>query len=168
MNRQRFDSNNLRTAGSLLTFVLICTFALLSVMIVAIGIQAYEQIIQNSETNTQLRTSISYTANKIRAHDGVGEIEAKREGDINTLALYQNIEGDDYVTYIYCYDGMLYEWFTAADTVFDPRQGEKLIALQSFYATVAENGVQLIFIDSEGMRHTQFTVVFSHTGEDRV
>jgi len=156
-----FDSNHLRTAGSLLSFILICLFALLSVLNVAVGIQAYEQIIQNTESNTQLRTSISYTANKIRAHDGLGKIESKQEGDIDTLALYQNIEGDDYITYIYCYDGMLYELFTSADTGFDPEQGEALIPLGSFCATVEENGIAQVYIDTDGVQYTQFTAVFS-------
>ncbi|HPF87710.1 MAG TPA: DUF4860 domain-containing protein [Candidatus Limiplasma sp.] len=161
MRTQRFESNNLRTAGSLLTFVLVCMFALLSVLIVAIGIQAYDQIMQNTQANTQLRTSLSYTVNKIRAHDGLGAIEAKQEGDSDTLALYQTIEGEGYVTYIYCYDGMLYEWFTAAGTAFDPKQGEPLVELQSFSAVVGKSGVQLLYTDTEGVAHTQFTATFS-------
>ncbi len=161
MNTQRFDSNHLRTAGSLLTLALVLLFALLSVLIVAIGIQAYDQIVQNAETNARFRTSLSYTANKIRVYDGLGMIEATREGDIDTLALHETIDGDEYVTYIYCYNGMLYEWFTAAGTAFDPLQGEALLLMESFQAVVDANGIWQTFTDPDGMRYTQYTALFA-------
>jgi hypothetical protein len=161
MNAQGFGNRNLRTAGSLLAFALVCLFALLSVLVVTTGLQAYEQIIRNAELNTQLRTSLNYTANKIRAHDGLGAVEAKLEGDIPTLALYETIEGDGYVTYIYCYGGMLYERFAPADSAFDPEQGEELVPMESFSATVDARGVTQLFEDLSGERYTQFTATIS-------
>ena len=161
MRTQGYDRNHLRTAGSLLTFALVCLFSFLSVLIVVIGVQAYGQIVRNADTNTQLRISLSYTANKIRAHDGLGKIEAKQQGNMDTLALHQTIEGDEYVTYIYSYQGMLYEWFTSVDAVFDPELGEALIPVESFHITVSEDGILQEFVDSEGVQYTQFTAVFS-------
>ena len=161
MNTQKYESNQLRTAGTLLTFVLVCLFAWLSVLVVAIGAQAYEQIVSNTDQNAQLRTSLSYTANKIRVYDGRGLIEARQEGDIDTLALTETIDGELYVTYIYCYNGMLYEWFTAGGTAFDPEQGEALIPMQAFHAMVDTHGVWQSYVDAEGQQFSQFTAVFT-------
>lgn len=161
MNAQGFENRHLRTAGSLLTFALVCLFALLSVLVVTTGIQVYEQILRNAELNMQLRTSLNYTVNKIRAHDGLGSIEAKLERGIPVLALYEAIEGDDYVTYIYCYGGMLYERFAPADSAFDPEQGEELVPMKSFSATVDERGVTQLFQDLDGELYTQFTAIIS-------
>ena len=161
MNTQRFGGTHLKTAGALLAFVLVCVFAVLSVLIVAIAIQAYDQIISNAEADGQLRMSLSYTANKIRAHDGLGTIEAKQEGNIDVLALYQTIDGEEYVTYIYCDHGMLLECFTTADSAFDPDMGEELMPLQSFSATVYANRVEQAFIGPDGMPYTQTTAIFA-------
>lgn len=161
MNAQRFDGNHLKVAGSLLTSALVCLFALLSVLVIAIGVQAYNQVVRNADANAQLRTSLSYTANKIRAHDGLGEIAAAREGGIDTLALFQAIEGEAYVTYIYCYDGMLYEWFTAADAAFDPELGEALVPMESFRASVGDNRVEQWYVNTDGVRYTQYTAIIS-------
>lgn len=161
MNAQKFDGNQLRTAGTLLAFVLVCLFALLSVLVVTIGIQAYEQIVENTQTNAELRTSLSYTANKIRVYDGFGEMEALQIGDMDVLALHETVDGDRYVTYIYCFNGMLYEWFTAADTPFDPLQGEALLPMESFAVTVDANGIWQTYTNMQGQSDSQFTARFS-------
>ena len=48
------------------------------------------------------------------------------------LAMYEEISGSKYVTWLYEHDGKLYEQFTGAESDFEPSRGVEIAEVKSF------------------------------------
>lgn len=135
-----------------LSLLLITAFAILSLLLVLIGVRAYRAVTAISEENQRLRTSFSYLANKVRsAPDGV--ILEKREG-IPVLALAEQMDGNAYETLIYFTEGELREQFAKAGQDFAAENGEALTTLGQCSFAVEGGMLSVSAVDSGGTPHT--------------
>lgn len=57
------------------------------------------------------------------------------------LELSETIDGEDYITYIYGYQGEIRELFTAASYGFDPEAGEVVASAQRFAPSMEKPGL---------------------------
>jgi hypothetical protein len=150
------ENKPLRALGGLFTFILICLFAVMSIFLVVLSAQAYRQVTENAQTNAEIRTSIGYIEGKLRAYDGLGVAAIKTIDGTPVLALEQETDGEKYITYIYCYQGILYEMLVSADAEFYPDQGETLVALESLGIVEADNGYTVTVTDTHHIQYTRF------------
>jgi hypothetical protein len=91
-----------------------------------IGGNTYRTIVNRMDHNNDLRTSLSYVANKVHASGGDGEV--RTEDGFEVLALLQEGGARGYVTYIYTYRGSLCEYYTAQGESFSPELGEEIVS----------------------------------------
>ena len=68
------------------------------------GSTVYEKISNNMDDNYDRRVSFSYLATKIRQNDSGGSIYVEEKDGVKMLAIKENYDGYEYVTYIYYYD----------------------------------------------------------------
>ena len=104
----------------------------LSVMIISLGKNIYDNINEDRNTNYELRVSLFYIANKIRQSDKKGTVEIKQLHGVNAVVINEVYDEEKYQTWIYFYDGAIYEMFTDADSAFELSDGMKVVKAELF------------------------------------
>lgn len=122
--------------SGLFVFLLIAAYAVFSLMLVLIGVQAYQSTVAMSEQNAELRTTIGYISGRIHASDG--KVDLRQEGDHQVLTIGHALGEADYETRIYYAPiegqdtGGLYEQVIEAEEEFDPELGELISEIGRF------------------------------------
>lgn len=124
--RQRSASIN-----GLLVFLIYGMFALFALFLVVIGARVYKSVVTIGDSNAAMRTGFCYISNKVRMNGG-GGVSLEEVDGLPVLTLRRVISGGEYETRIYYSDGVLWEQFVPAATGFDPKNGEKIVALPGF------------------------------------
>lgn len=117
-------------------FVLLGLFALMSTLLVLLGALMYNGTVSTTAKNNEDRVLSAYVRSMVRSQDAADSVRVEKGDGGDRLALYEDIDGDMYVTWIYQYDGYLYEQFTEADRAFDPEEGTAICPADSFAAEI--------------------------------
>lgn len=122
------------------TLSLFCLFAASALIVVLIGSGVYRTTTSNMEENYSVRTAVAYVAEKVRQHDiSGGSSISTIEGD-TMLVFTDTVEGTDYHTYIYAYNGFLCELVIRDGNTFSRDQGEQILKVDSFSLSDEGNG----------------------------
>ena len=139
---------------SLFTFVLMAMFALLSLLIVIAGARIYRTVEAAGTDNHNSRTVVAYLANKVRASDEAGMIEASAYAGKTVLVLGGSYGGERYNTYIFHHGGAIMEYFASADEPFDPAFGGEIVPAESFAASLDGRRLTLEIGGADGKTRT--------------
>lgn len=142
-----------KTTG-LLVLTVFTLFALCVLMVLLTGAKAYEALENRGEKNYKYRTAAQYLATRVRQSDAVNGISVENFGEQSALNVHQEIDGEAYITRIYCYDGFLRELFTTEYGSFSPEDGEKLIALAELSFEKTENILSARLVTAAGEEET--------------
>ena len=134
-------------------FALLAAFALLSLVVVLVGARSYRMINDTAEHAYLSRTGMSYLIGKVRAADEAGQIELMSEDGTDVLALGQSIDGERYLTYIYCREGAVCEYFARANLAFSPEYGEKIFEAGGLSLSLVNGLLQIEILDADGETH---------------
>lgn len=115
----------------LLALVVFTLFSLCILGVLLTGAKSYEALVRRGGESYEYRTAARYLSTRVRQADCVDAISVEDFGGQSALVLRQEIEGEVYLTRIYCHDGQLRELFTAETGTFSPEDGEKLLALEA-------------------------------------
>lgn len=129
-----------RIIASLMVFLLLGTFAVFCTLLIMLGAQAYQGVMDASNGNTNGRILLNYPLNKVRMNDNASNLCIEDQSGVPVLVITQDLDGDAYETRIYCYDGWLREVFSDASDDFYLEDGEAL-AEASFFNPKLENGL---------------------------
>lgn len=135
-------------------FILFSIFAILSMLLIFIGSENYQSIIEAQDSNMNSRTGLSYISNKIHANDRKNAVSIDTIDGVSVLALQFQGDGTEYKNLIYCYDGAIREALTFPDMDFDLSYGEVLIPAQSLNMEYREedNTVYIELIETDGSK----------------
>ncbi|MDR3051971.1 MAG: DUF4860 domain-containing protein [Oscillospiraceae bacterium] len=120
------------SVSTLFIFLLIGMFAVFSLLLVLIGVGAYQGVVNDAQRNAQVRTSLSYIANKVRAADTAGGVSVEDWHGIKALLLREIYDDAQYETRIYYLPneqgpgGGLYEQFVFAGDEWGPESGDRI------------------------------------------
>jgi len=151
----------------LFVLTLFLLLSALSISVILAGSTVYEKISNNMDNNYDRRVTFSYLATKIRQNDSAGSIYIEEKDGVNMIAIKETDQffGDEYVTYIYYYDGYIREIFFELEkdgkTVdFDLDWGDEIIKADGFEFKFSDQSdkIEMSLTDSEG--HVQSTKVF--------
>ena len=152
MNRR-----NIRVSHSVqgvFVFVLLGLFAVMSTLMVLLGAQMYRNTVDRAAANNEDRVLGAYVRSMIRAEDTRDAMAVGEYDGVKTLAMREDLDGEPYVTWLYCYDGNMYEWFTSDDGDFRPESGTAICPAQSFEPHL-ENGLLTVdMTNAKGARET--------------
>ncbi len=101
---------------NILVFLIFSIFAILSLVLVAVGIKFYTNISGRVDTNSGIRTTISYIENKIRSNDYDGGIDVVNVNGKDVLLLSNEGNGE-FKTAIYADNGKLKEYLTKGNDI---------------------------------------------------
>lgn len=111
--------------------ILFAVFVITALFISASGALAYKNAVDQMETRFNKQTCINYITAKIRANNEIGKISVGELYGVNALCITDIFGGEEYVTYIYQYEGMVREMFCSAEISLDPNTGSALTEAKS-------------------------------------
>ena len=106
--------------------VLFCVFAFVFLLLVGAGGGVYKKTMDRMDESYEIRTTLSYIANKVRYASG-GDVAVARMDGQNVLAIADGPEDGEYVTYIYYYGGALKELYQKKDRELIMDFGEEIV-----------------------------------------
>ena len=129
-----------RSIGSIASMLLFCAFTASLLLVLASGAGAYKDIKQVADKRFSENACISYIATKVRHYDSDGGVAIGSIGDVPALMLSETIEGENYVTSLYYYDGNIMELFAPAGLDFAPEDGMPVLESQGLSFSVTSVG----------------------------
>ena len=155
MGRGKTSISSPRGTSGMFSFLLLGVFVILSLFLVLIGVQVYKGVTQSASINGEVRSTLSYLTNKVRAYDSEDGVRVEDQNGIGVLTLRQTIKDVKYVTYIYQKSGAIYEYFAEETDAFAPDKGEKILSVSDFSVIVDKEGMYVISLTgSDGKTHS--------------
>ncbi|OUQ81651.1 DUF4860 domain-containing protein [Flavonifractor sp. An100] len=130
---------------SLFALLLFGVFAACVLSVLLTGASAYQRLTTRDQLAYQQRTCTQYLATKVRQAASPDSISVDYFGDGDALIFSQEIDGELYLTRIYCWDGWLRELFTSADGDFSPEDGEQVLPLQQLSLELEDSFLTAVF-----------------------
>ena len=130
--------------------VLLGVFAVCSAMLALFGAQAYRSVVAHSQERGARRTLTAMVRNAVRASDAEGALSVETLDGVQTLCFTSAVDGEEYIRYLYVYDGALRELFISAERPFDPAAGGALCAAESMTAGREGGAMVVELTDSSG------------------
>jgi len=156
------NKQSAHAADFLFVTALFAVFALTAVLVLLMGARVYKSALSNMDTNYTARTSLTYVAEKIRQNDSGGEIAVRELDGLAALTLPAVYNNEEYVTYIYEYDGALRELFVRADSAFSPDAGASILETDNFsIRQVSDTLFYLSVTDSKGVTEDMYVTTLS-------
>ena len=124
---------------ALMALLIFGAFALCALLVLLTGADIYKKITEREEKSFDTRTVTQYISTRFRQGDNTGAIAVNDFGGVDALEITQQINGKDYITRVYCFDGYLCELFTNADGDFSPEDGEQLLPLKALEMEMEES-----------------------------
>lgn len=118
---------------ALLTFAV---FAVCVLLVLLTGADVYQNLTATGESLYDCRTAAQYITTRVRQADADDGIFVEDFDGQDALVLRESVNGQTYLTRVYCYDGYLWELFTAEGGEFSPEDGEKLLEAADFSVTM--------------------------------
>lgn len=118
-------------------FLLLGIFAVFSTVMVVLGAKAYKGTADRAAQHTAGRIASAYVRSMVRADDDKDCLLVDEIDGLSTVTMRYNYDGDEYLTRIYVYGGMLREWFTSAEAEFEPENGEVVCAADEMKASLS-------------------------------
>lgn len=132
----------------LFTILLFLVFVLCALFTVLTGGKVYENINIRMEEDFAGNIPLNYIANKVRQGDGAGTIAVRQIDGTDVLELGQDIEGAEYVTWIYCDNGYLCELFTDTESGLGLSDGLPIIKCEGLLIKMDQ---QMLMVETTGL-----------------
>ena len=120
-------------------FLLFFLFACCMFFVLISGAKSYKNVTAVIEEQFSVNTCISYVTAKVRHYDSEGAVTVGKIDDTDALLFKEKIAGEEYLTYLYCYDGSLMELFCSADMEVYPMDGQQIMELDSLELSAEED-----------------------------
>lgn len=152
---------------------LFALFAISSVFVLLCGARIYRSMLERDSASHERRTVSQYIATRLRQSDARGAYyigsfdDLKPAGEGDTLFYLEVIDGEEFLTRIYCHEGYLCELFSTADGGFSKSDGERVIPVLSL-SFKNKNGLIVADIEfSDGSHGTLDIAQRSERGADQ-
>ena len=143
--------NNSKKERKLSTVAALILFSVFAVGVLGVllgGAKLYRALVQRDVTAYDSRTCSQYLLSKLRQAPAPDAVEVSQFGDAEALVITQVVEGDTYITRIYCHNGWLMELFSLSEGEFSPEDGEKVLPASGL--NVTQQGDLLIIAVTDG------------------
>ena len=131
-------------------------FTVSTIVLIIFGANVYQTTVDHMHANFTARTNVSYVTEKFRQADQYDGIQLGSIQDIPALTFYENINNEAYVTYIYAYEGKLYELFARKDLEMFPDSGQAILDVASFSVEQPKSNLFHLTITTGDNMHYSF------------
>ena len=164
--RGKSQKHNIESAFVL---VLFAVFAVTIVAVLALGANSYKSLVERDNESYNKRIITSYVSAKIRNNDAIGAVavggfaRAEEPDGVDTLHLYQMIEGQMFDLRIYYYDGHIYELFTVADNEIEPEAGNPIMEAEGLSFSQDGRVIEITAVDANHLTNTATVTIRSES-----
>jgi hypothetical protein len=127
----------------LVVLLLFGVFAACVLSVLLLGADAYKKLTERDRASYDQRTAVQYLATKVRQADRTGAVTVEDFQGVDALVLREDLDGEVYLTRVYCYDGYLRELSSSADAELSPEDGEQVLAADSLLVEDRGNALWL-------------------------
>lgn len=106
-------------------------FSFSACTMILLGANIYQKTLNNLNHHFDSNTVPMYLVEKIHQNDSAQSVSIEMIENQSVLQLTQNIQDISYSTYLYTFDGYLYELFTRSDLDFSFSDGQRILPLDS-------------------------------------
>lgn len=152
--------------------VLFVVFAVAIVAVLALGANGYKSLVERDNDSYNKRIITSYVSAQIRNNDMQDTVQIggfsspETEDGVDTLHLFEEVDGIRFDLRIYYYEGKIYELFSSVEAEMDPQDGVPVMDAQGLSFERKGNLIHIVSKDTEG--RTNETTVGLRCGEREV
>lgn len=128
------ENKNARAVGSVAAMLVFTVFAVCVLTVLLTGAGTYRRLTERDRVVFDSRTAVRYITTRIHQSDREDGLSLRKMEEMDALVLPEQIDGECYETWIYCYDGQLRELFIQAETPVQPEDGSAVLPLESMTA----------------------------------
>lgn len=151
--------------SGLMALLLFAVFAVSVLSVLLAGTQVYQRLSDRDDTSYSSRTAVQYLCTKVRQSDQAGAIDVASFCGRDALLVSQELQGELFLTRIYCHDGYLCELFSPASVEALPEYGEPLLPLNDMELHLEDGLLQVSMEQADGSS-TAFSLMLRSSGED--
>ena len=137
-----------------LTLLVFGIFAICIVFMLLAGAGAYKRLSSRDMESYSERTCLQYIATKLRSVQSPDSVDVVDFGDGRALQLTESINGEDYMTCIYSYEGQLMELYCLKGIKAGPRSGERLMETDGIDFSMNDGLVRITMKTADGGEET--------------
>ena len=146
------DNKSERSVSTVAAMLLFAVFAVGVLGVLLGGAQSYRRLTQRDAAAYDSRTCTQYLATKIRQAQTADGVQTVSFGEGSALLIPEAVDGEAYVTRIYCYGGWLMELYSVADGEFSPKDGEKILPASDLSVTRQQDLLLIGITDANAQR----------------
>lgn len=136
---------------ALAALLLFGVFAACVLAVLLTGAGAYRRLTLRDQAAYTRRACAQYIATKVRQADGAGAIAVEEAQGIQALVLGGD---EEYITYIYCYDGWLRELYTWSQQPMSPEDGLELVQAEGLDLSLEDGLLTVRVTGAQGREDT--------------
>ena len=135
-----------RSVSGLAALLLLGLFGASILFVLLTGADIYRTVTQRDQRSYDRRIAAQFIATSVRQAPSARAVRLERFGDSDALVILRDVQGETYLTRIYCQDGWLMQLFAAQEDPFEPEDGETIIPVDKM--TVRREGdlLQVTFL----------------------
>ena len=120
-------------------FLLFFLFSCCMFFVLLSGAKLYKNVSGVMDEQFSVHTCMSYVTAKVRHYDTKDAVTLGQIGEEDALLLKEEINGEMYLTYLYCSEGNLMELFCSADMKVFPSDGQILMPLDELALSIEDD-----------------------------
>lgn len=137
-------------ADGLIVLLLFAVFAVCVLLLLLTGANIYQKVTRADQANYERRTGVQYLTTRIRQADVQGGLRAGKFEENDALILTEEIAGEIYETFVYCYDGYIRELFASPDSGLSPKDGDKILKACSMQVWEKDGMLKIEILSADG------------------
>ena len=111
-----------------LALAVFTVFAVCLLLVLLTGAKTYRNLVETGQESYAARTKAMYLTTRVRQFSA---ITVEDFGGCQALVSREEIDGEAYLTRVYCCDGSLRELFSGENAALQPEDGEKILEAES-------------------------------------
>ena len=148
----------------LAAMVVFVVFAVCVLMVLLAGANSYQSVTARGQLCYDRRTAAQYLAMHLRQADRAGGVEVQSFDGVDALVLHDTVDGQPYITRIYCWQGHIRELFGLHSGSFSPEDGEVLLPAERLTFAVQDSMLELQLEFADGTKQALTLYLRSKTG----
>lgn len=123
---------------NLMALMLFGVFAVSILGVLLLGANGYHRLTERDQNAYHIRTCAQYIMTRVRQADHAGGVTVEQFGGGDCLRFTEEVDGVQYTTRVYCYEGTLRELLTQEGTTLSPESGEAVLKAQHLSVTLTD------------------------------
>lgn len=151
--KKRADHGNITQILALAVFGI---FAVCAALVLLTGAEIYRDLNMRSSEGFENRTAAQYITTRVRQ---AADISVEKFDGNQALAIRETIDGDSYVTWVYCYDGYMRELLSIEGAKAAPEHGETILEAEALHFSWEDGLLYVRIVYADGTAQQLFLYV---------